>query len=248
MKQFGIIGFPLSHSFSPGYFAAKFEREEITDANYAVFPLEKIEYFSDLCLEFPNLKGLNVTIPYKEKIIAYLDELSEEAQKIGAINTILFSDGKKTGYNTDIHGFENSLQPLLNNTHKQALILGTGGAAKAVEYVLQKLGIGYRHVSRHETENAYCYEDLFDNDSLMQTYTLIINTSPIGMYPNTNESPNIPYEKLTQAHLLYDLVYNPENTLFMQCGAAQGATVKNGLDMLYLQAEKSWEIWNKKPV
>lgn len=243
MKLYGLIGFPLSHSFSPDYFKAKFERENITDAEYAIFPLEKVEYFLDICLEFPNLSGLNVTIPYKEKIIPFLDNLSKDAKAIGAVNTIQFLNGKKIGHNTDIYGFESSLKPLLQPNHNQALILGNGGAAKAVEFVLQKFGITFKHVSRHETESSLCYEDVFEDESYLQNYTLIINTTPVGMYPNIEECPQLPYEQLHAKHLLFDLVYNPEMTTFLRKGVERGAQIKNGLEMLHLQAEKSWEIW-----
>lgn len=243
MKQYGLIGYPLSHSFSKGYFREKFERENITDAAYDVFPLERVELFRDLCAREKNLAGLNVTIPYKEQIIPYLDELDEEAKSIGAVNTIKFSSGKKIGYNSDGYGFEKSLQPLLKPHHTAALILGTGGASKAVEYVLRKLGISYQYVSRNKSPHTITYEQL--DDLTVQKSLLIINCSPVGMHPHTDEAPLIPYEALTDKHLLYDLIYNPEETRFLKQGRLQGAQTKNGLEMLYLQAERSWEIWNR---
>lgn len=242
MKQFGLIGYPLSHSFSKGYFTEKFSKENIIDCNYAVFPLEKIEDFIELCNQHKNFVGLNVTIPYKEKIIPFLDELNEEAKEIGAVNTIKFINGKKVGFNSDCFGFEMSLKPLLKSHHTSALILGTGGASKAVEYVLKKLGIKYQYVSRNKSEKAISYEEI--DEFIIQNSTLLINASPNGMYPNINDAPNLPYQFITDQHLLYDLIYNPEETLFMKKGKAQGAQTKNGLEMLYLQAERSWKIWN----
>ena len=244
MKQYGLIGYPLSHSFSKGYFAEKFAKENIVDCKYDVFPLEKIEDFVELCNDKKNLIGLNVTIPYKEKIIPFLDELDETAANIGAVNTIKFSNGKEIGYNSDAYGFEMSLKPLLKQHHTKALILGTGGASKAVEYVLRKLGISFQYVSRNKNEKAISYEEL--NEAIIQHSKLIINTTPIGMYPNIDTAPDIPYNVLTEKHLLYDLVYNPEETLFLKKGKEKGAQTKNGLEMLYLQAERSWEIWNSQ--
>lgn len=243
MKLYGLIGYPLSHSFSKGYFKEKFEREKITDAVYDVFPLERVELFRDLCEREENLAGLNVTIPYKEQIIPFLDELDEEAKAIGAVNTVKFTNGKKIGYNSDSYGFEKSLQPLLKPHHTAALILGTGGASKAVEYVLQKLGISFQYVSRNKSKSTITYQEL---DAVRVRHsTLIINCSPVGMHPHTDEAPAIPYSALTVKHLLYDLIYNPEETLFLRYGKMQGAQTKNGLEMLYLQAERSWEIWNR---
>ncbi|MBK6276450.1 MAG: shikimate dehydrogenase [Saprospirales bacterium] len=244
MKQFGLIGYPLSHSFSKGYFAEKFAKENIVDCKYDVFPLEKIEDFVELCNDKKNLIGLNVTIPYKEKIIPFLDELDETAANIGAVNTIKFSNGKEIGYNSDAYGFEMSLKPLLKQHHTKALILGTGGASKAVEYVLRKLGISFQYVSRNKNEKAISYEEL--NEAIIQHSKLIINTTPIGMYPNIDTAPDIPYNFITDKHLLYDLIYNPEETLFLKKGKEKGAQTKNGLEMLYLQAERSWEIWNSQ--
>lgn len=243
MKLFGLIGYPLSHSFSEKYFREKFLHEHIPDTAYKVFPLEKAEDFIGLCEREKELLGLNVTIPYKEKIIPFLDGLDEEAAKVGAVNTIKFSAGKKTGYNSDIFGFEHSLVPLLRPDHTAALILGTGGASKAVAYVFKKLGIEFKYVSSSQRQDhALSYSDL--NASVIQKSTLIINTSPVGMYPAVEQSPAIPYEYITDKHLLYDLIYNPEETLFLKKGKEKGAQTKNGLEMLYLQAERSWQIWN----
>lgn len=242
MKQFGLIGFPLSHSFSKGYFSKKFENEQITDAQYDIFPIEYIENFTQLCNSTPNLVGLNVTIPHKQNIIPFLDELDIEAKEVGAVNTIKFVNGRKIGYNSDIYGFEMSLKPLLTKEHDFALILGTGGASKAVEYVLNKLNIHFQYVSRKASQKAISYDEV--DETLMQKAKLIINTSPVGMYPNINDAPQLPYQFVTNKHLLYDLVYNPEETLFLQKGKEKGAIVKNGLEMLHLQAERSWAIWN----
>jgi len=238
MKQFGLIGYPLSHSFSPGYFAKKFEQLVITDASYDLYPLESIEEFKTI----EGVLGLNVTIPYKEQVIDYLDGLSHEAESIKAVNTIRYVDGKKIGYNTDAYGFEHALTPLWADAKcpTDALVLGTGGAAKAVWYVLEKLGISYQKVSR--TIGDLLYKDL--DKEVVQAHTLIVNTTPLGMSPNIDSCPDLPYDAISSNHILFDLVYNPEKTLFLQRGEAQGAVIKNGLHMLELQADRSWEIWN----
>lgn len=243
MNHFGLIGYPLSHSFSKGYFTEKFIKEGIQNANYDTYPIEKIEDFQNLCKE-NNFAGLNITIPYKQSIMAFLDEINKEAANIGAVNTIKFLNGKKIGYNSDIYGFEMSLKPLLKSHHKNALILGTGGASKAVEYTLKKLDINYIYISRKRENNILSYEDL--NEEIINTHHLIINTTPLGMFPNTQDAPNIPYQFLNQQHLLYDLVYNPTETLFLLNGKNKNAQIKNGLEMLYLQAERSWQIWNER--
>ncbi|PSL47446.1 shikimate dehydrogenase [Chitinophaga niastensis] len=242
MKIYGLIGYPLSHSFSKGFFAQKFEKENITGCLYENFPLPGIADFPLLLQQQPQLNGLNVTIPYKEVVIPFLDELSKAAAQIGAVNCIRFKDGKKTGYNTDVIGFTKSLQPLLQPHHNRALVLGTGGAAKAVMYALQELAIPYTVVSRQTANGAVSYDSL--DQTVIEQHTLIINTTPLGMYPKVDTLPEIPYQYLSSRHLLYDLVYNPAETLFLQRGAAQGATIKNGHEMLILQAEASWEIWN----
>lgn len=240
MKLFGLIGYPLSHSFSKRYFTQKFESEKI-DAQYENYPLKAIEEFPALIKNY-NLSGINVTIPYKQDVIPYLDSMSEEAKKIGAVNTIQIRDGKLKGNNTDCYGFEQSLLPFLKPSHKHALVLGTGGASKAVVFVLDKLGIEWKYVSRTKFSNVLTYKEI--NAEIVKSHPLIINTTPLGMYPNVEECPEIDYDAIGENHLLYDLVYNPEETLFLQKGKSKGATIKNGLEMLHLQAEKAWEIWN----
>ncbi len=246
MDQYGLIGFPLGHSFSRSYFNERFRKERI-NAEYLNFEIPTIENFPDILKNNPSLKGLNVTIPYKEKIIPYLDELSIEASTIKAVNVIkIVKNNDKTeliGHNTDVIGFTQSLKPLLKPHHTKALVLGTGGASKAVCHGLNLLGINYQYVSRHESETAISYEQL--TPQIMAEHEVIVNCTPIGMYPQTEECPNIPYEQLTPNHLLFDLIYNPDVTLFMQKGIQQGAIAKNGLEMLKLQAIAAWEIWQK---
>jgi len=242
MRRFGLIGYPLSHSFSQGYFAGKFAEEGITDAVYENYPIPGIEEFPVLLATHPDLVGINITIPYKEKVIAYLDELSPEVKAIGACNCIHFANGKRKGYNTDISGFELSFVPHLSERHDHALILGTGGAAKAVAWVLKKLHISFATVSRRPAPGLLTYQDL--NDEMMHRYPVIINTTPAGMYPDVDSCPDIPYNALNSSHYLYDLVYNPEETVFLRKGKEKGATVCNGSNMLKLQAEAAWKIWN----
>ncbi|QHS62495.1 shikimate dehydrogenase family protein [Chitinophaga agri] len=244
MKVYGLIGYPLSHSFSKGFFAEKFSREGIQECIYDSFPIPAIDELPALLAQQPELQGLNVTIPYKEVVIPYLDELSPAATQMKAVNCIHFKDGRKIGYNTDAIGFRRSLEPLLKPHHNKALILGTGGAAKAVQFVLESLHIPYKLVSRQASADTISYEQL-DTDT-MASHTLIINTTPLGMYPNVTAAPAIPYDQLTDRHLLYDLIYNPAVTTFLQKGADRGATIKNGHEMLILQAEASWEIWNQQ--
>ncbi|ACU59167.1 shikimate dehydrogenase family protein [Chitinophaga pinensis] len=244
MKVYGLIGYPLSHSFSKGFFAEKFAREGIKECMYDSFPIPTIGDLPALLTQQPGLQGLNVTIPYKEVVIPYLDELSPAAAKMKAVNCIRFKDGRKIGYNTDAIGFRRSLEPLLQPHHNKALILGTGGAAKAVQYVLESLNIPYQLVSRQASAATISYEQL--DAATMASHTLIVNTTPLGMYPNLEAAPAIPYELLTADHLLYDLIYNPAVTAFLQKGADKGATIKNGHEMLILQAEASWEIWNEQ--
>ncbi|MBV8253868.1 MAG: shikimate dehydrogenase [Chitinophaga sp.] len=243
MKTYGLIGYPLSHSFSKGYFAEKFNKEQITGCQYENFPIPEIAAFPALLQQQPDLVGLNVTIPYKEVVIPFLDELSDAVKHIGAVNCIRFEEGRKIGYNTDVIGFTNSLKPLLQPHHTRALVLGTGGAAKAVMYALQQLNISFTLVSRKAGPNAVAYDALTQED--MAANTLIINTTPLGMYPNVDDMPPIPYQYLDSRHLLYDLVYNPPETKFLLAGKERGATIKNGHEMLILQAEAAWEIWNK---
>ena len=242
LKKYVLIGYPLSHSLSKGYFTEKFKKEVRKNSAYKTYPLEKISDFTTLLQNNPELVGLNVTIPYKEAIIPYLDELSEEAKKIGAVNTIKIINGKKIGYNSDVVGFEKSLIQHLKPTHNKALVLGTGGAAKAVWFVLEKLNIPYLKVSRTASENIIAYDTI--SIDLVKEYPLIINTTPLGMSPKLETKPDIPYQALTKNHFLYDLVYNPQTTLFLEMGQKMGATIQNGLPMLHGQAERSWELWN----
>ena len=244
MKQYGLIGFPLGHSFSKRYFTDKFEREGVV-AQYELYPLEKIEDFEALKLN-EELCGVNVTIPYKEQIFKYLDEVDETAAQIGAVNVVRFdrSEGrlKLIGYNSDAIGFEESIRPLLLSCHKKALILGTGGASKAIAYSLRKMGLQIQFVSRTAKQGVLSYEML--NAELMSDYLVIVNASPVGTFPKVEECPNIPYSLLTPRHLLFDAVYNPAETLFLKKGREMGATGINGEAMLIGQAEAAWRIWN----
>lgn len=246
MQKYGLIGYPLGHSFSKNYFNQKFESENI-DATYLNFEIPNIKDLKTVLKDNPELNGLNVTIPYKEQVIPYLDDLDEDARLIGAVNVIKFTKGifgkKLKGYNSDIIGFKRSIEPLLNETHRKALILGTGGASKAVFQGLRQLDVGATLVSRKPKEHCITYEEI--TPKTMQQYTVIVNTTPLGMYPNINACPDIPYDLLTPDHLLYDLLYNPDETLFMKKGKEKGAVVKNGLEMLLLQAFAAWEIWQK---
>ena len=246
MRLFGLIGYPLEHTFSPAYFAKKFEQEGLTDCEYRAFPLKALDELTGLLSQHPNLEGLNVTKPYKQMVINYLNAVEGKAYEAGAVNTIKIHISKRDvylkGFNTDIDGFEKSLQPLLKPAHKHALILGSGGAGKAIQLVLEKFGITYKMISRNPGSHRITYEEL--SESQVAESKLIINATPIGTYPHVDEAPPIPYEAIGPEHLLYDLVYNPPETLFMQKGAAQGATVRNGRAMLELQAEASWKIWN----
>lgn len=247
MRRFGLIGFPLSHSFSKKFFTAKFEREGIADCEYELYPIEHIGRFSELISKIEFLNGLNVTIPYKLDIMPYLNEIDEAALVIGAVNCVQINHGEEgrflKGYNTDAYGFEQSLRPMLADVKYKALVFGDGGAAKAVKYVLEKLDIPYLVVSRKSTEENITYNQV--NEELIAEYKLLINTTPLGMSPNYDSAPDIPYDTLSSEHLAYDLVYNPEETAFLAKAKKQGAKVKNGLEMLYLQAERSWEIWNQ---
>ncbi|MDB5273700.1 MAG: aroE [Chitinophagaceae bacterium] len=244
MKQFGLIGYPLSHSFSKKYFSEKFAKESIADAHYELYELPSLEGFRAWMENVVDLKGLNVTIPYKQEVIPFLDQLNEKAKAIGAVNVIKKEkDGTYTGYNSDYYGFKLSLENFLGDTKvAQALVLGTGGASKAVVVALQDMGIAPQYVSRVAGNHAIAYEDI--TADVLASHRLIINTSPVGMYPHVDQCPSLPYEGLSAGHYLYDLVYNPAETLFMKKGLDKGAKVKNGLDMLMLQAEKAWQIWN----
>ena len=246
MQTYGLIGYPLSHSFSQTYFRNKFKKEGIENHDYLNFPIENILELPKLVNERPDLQGFNVTIPYKEQIIPFLDDIDPEAKKIAAVNTVsIYRKGNTIslkGYNTDVYGFEQSLRPFLLKTNKHALILGTGGASNAVAYVLAKLNISYLFVSRKPKTNLQItYTDI--NKAILEKYTLIINTSPLGMFPKVDTCPDIPYQYLNKNHLLFDLVYNPAKTKFMINGEKQNATVANGYKMLELQAEKAWQIF-----
>ncbi len=243
--KYGLVGKNISYSFSRSYFKAKFEKEGITNSEYVNFDIEILEEFPNLLANDGNIKGFNVTIPYKESVRKYVDFIAKDAEAIGAINTIKVLTNKKLkGYNTDVYGFELALKLKLKNTHKKALIFGTGGASKAVIYVLKKLKIPYLLVSRNPKENQIHYTAI--NEELLKKYTLLINTTPLGTYPKTNELPKIPYKHLTPTHYLFDLVYNPPLTAFLKQGKAQGCITQNGLKMLEYQAEKAWEIWQEK--
>ena len=241
METYGLIGYPLGHSFSRKFFTEKFAKEG-REAQYLNFEIPSIEEFPEIIKNNPTLRGLNVTIPYKQQVMQYLDEISEEAKAIGAVNVVKVSDEGLIGYNSDVIGFVNSIRPLLKPRHKKALILGTGGASKAIHYGLtKKLGMETLFVSRSERDGMITYNDL--TPDTLKEYEVIVNCSPVGMYPHVDECPALPYEFMNENHLLYDLVYNPLETLFMKKGAEQGATVKNGLEMLHLQAIASWKFW-----
>ena len=248
MKTYGLVGYPLGHSFSQDYFTKKFTTENI-DAQYLNFQIEDIALFPEKVLTVDGLSGLNVTIPYKQKVMAYLDEIDETAQKVGAVNVVKIirqgSNVRLRGCNSDVVGFENSLKPLLKPCHTSAYILGTGGASKAVRYVLEKLGIDYQFVSRTaDAANSILSYEQLTNDSIA-SHKLIVNCTPLGMSPKTDACPAISYEAIGTDHLCFDLIYNPEVTLFLQKARQQGATIKNGLDMLIGQADRAWEIWNE---
>jgi len=243
MRTYGLIGYPLEHSFSKKYFSEKFIREGIDDCRYRDFLISTIDEFPLLIEKENELCGLNVTIPYKESVIKHLHELTGEAKEIGAVNCIKIINEKRIGYNTDYFGFENSLKPLLENYHTKALILGSGGSAKAVKYVLKESGIHCVTVSSSGVKDSISYSDV--TNKIISNHLLIINTTPVGMFPKTGEAPPIPYQYISNKHLLYDLIYNPEETLFLKHGKEQGAKTKNGLQMLQLQAEESWRIWNE---
>lgn len=242
MILYGLLGKTLKHSFSKGFFSEKFAREGLEDFRYENFELESIGQLEDLLRQHPDLRGLNVTIPYKEAVLPFLHFRNEVVSAIGACNCIRIDQGKLYGYNTDVVGFRDSLEKKLMPWHSHALVLGTGGAAKAVLYVLAQLGIEAQVVSRTKTEQTISYADV--DASLLETHKLVINTSPVGMYPQVNEAPSLPYEVLEPQHLLFDLIYNPEQTLFLKKGAEQGAQTANGHEMLIGQALESWRIWS----
>ncbi len=244
MRKFGLIGFPLSHSFSPDYFSKKFAEEALDNCVYELYPLKSINELKPLLENHKDLEGLNVTIPYKKKVIRFLDEGSDAVKKIIACNCIKIKNGKLIGYNTDVSGFELSLLSLLQPHHTKALVMGTGGAAAAIKFVLYKLKIDYLFVSRYQKigRSFITYSDV--TEDLLKKYTLIINTTPLGMYPDVNQYPAIPYQYLTNRHYLFDCIYNPAETMFLKKGKEQGAITKNGEDMLVIQADESWRIWN----
>jgi len=262
MKIYGLIGYPLTHSFSKRYFTEKFANENIAHHLYELFSLQDIAGLTDLLKTNPNLCGLNVTVPHKKNVIPYLDWISHDAKEVGAVNCIRITsespitaaftgevgveghDFRLEGYNTDIYGFETSLKPLLTDSHRKALILGDGGAACAVKYVLSQLDISYQIVTRRPSDTSILFNEL--TAKMAEDHKLIINTTPVGTYPNVDECPPIPYEALGNEHLLYDLIYNPEQTLFLTKGLENNTSIKNGYEMLVLQAERSWEIWNSK--
>lgn len=243
MKIFGLIGKNINYSFSAKYFSEKFENEKIENSVYKNFDIPDITYFPQIIKKNKELKGLNVTIPYKEEIIPYLDKLSRKAEEIGAVNCIKITEkGNLKGYNTDVFGFKKSLKPLLKPHHTKALILGTGGASKAVAYVLGKLGIKYKYVSRNPQKDEFSYSEV--SQAIMKEYTLIVNTTPLGTFPGIGQFPEIGYKYFSDKHIAFDLIYNPSETAFLRLAKEKGATTKNGYDMLVFQAEKSWEIWN----
>lgn len=246
MPLYGLVGYPLNHSFSKKYFSEKFAREGLTDCRYELFELPDPAAFSALWAEHPDLVGLNVTIPHKQALFSYLDSLDESAGKVGAVNVVRRQpDGSLRGFNSDLYGFRKSLEDweaFRSNRPERALILGYGGAAKAVEAALRELRISYKIVSRDAAKGDLTYANL--TSDVLNTHRLLVNTTPLGTYPNVEACPDLPYDRLTDRHLLYDLVYNPAETKFMRLGAGRGAATHNGYRMLELQAERSWEIWN----
>ncbi|MDG1805103.1 shikimate dehydrogenase [Flavicella sp.] len=246
-KLFGLVGKNIEYSFSRGYFSEKFDKLQLNDNSYVNFDLASIEEFPAVFdTHKETLQGMNVTIPYKEDVGAFLDEIDEEAAEIGAINTIkIYKNGKRKGFNTDVYGFDQSIAPFIKDTHKTALILGTGGASKAVAYAFKKRGISYKFVSRiPKDDNQISYENL--SEKVILETGIIVNCSPIGTHPDVDKHPNIPFQFLNDSHLLFDLIYNPSETAFLRKGKEQGASIANGMKMLELQAEKSWEIWNRQ--
>ena len=246
-KLFGLLGKNISYSFSREYFTNKFKDLGYTNHQYVNFDLQEINELKEVLISKKEvLGGINITIPYKQEVMAFLDSIDEDAEKIGAVNTMKFlKDGTIKGFNTDFYGFKNSIQPFIKEYHTKALILGAGGASKAIAYAFEKMNIDYKFVSRKKrNESAFNYEEI--TPEIIREYTVIVNCTPLGTYPNIETRPELPYSAITAKHLLYDLTYNPEVTTFLRLGKEQGATIKNGLQMLELQAEKSWEIWGSK--
>lgn len=244
MNIFGLVGRNINYSFSEKYFSDKFRSENIKDCIYKNFDIPDITHFPQIIKKNKSLKGLNVTIPYKEEVIPYLDKLSGKAEETGAVNTIkITKKGKLKGFNTDVYGFEKSLIPLLKPHHTKALILGTGGASKAVAWVFKKLGIAYQYVSRNPDPQQFSYSDI--SEEIMQDYTIVVNCTPLGTFPDIENCPELNYNYFSQKHIAFDLVYNPPETQFLQRAKQSGAIVINGLQMLVFQAEKSWKIWNQ---
>ena len=244
MRKFGLIGYPLGHSFSKKYFTAKFEREKIADCQFDLYEIPQIEDFPKVLEENPELEGMAVTIPYKEQVMAYLDELDPACQAIGAVNCIRIREGKKKGFNTDYIGFKHSLQAWLGDQIPSALVLGTGGASKAVKRALMDLGVEFLSVSRSLGQDTMTYRQLFADPSYLASYPLLINTTPLGTFPKVEGIPDLPLDQLTASNLVYDLVYNPPVTRLMKECLDRGGKAKNGQDMLELQAEAAWKIWN----
>jgi shikimate dehydrogenase len=242
MKRYGLIGYPLTHSLSQQYFTQKFSDQGVEDCVYQRFSIPSIDDLHEILITHPDLCGFNITIPYKKEVLAFLTERSKAVEEVGACNCVKILEGQLIGYNTDVIGFENSLVPFLKPTHNKALVLGTGGAALAIVYVLQKLGIDLSYVSRTATSEHFTYSDL--DATVMASHTLIINTTPLGMFPNIEACPAIPYDLLTPEHHLFDLTYNPAVSTFLTKGMQMGATIQNGQQMFVEQAEQSWRIWN----
>lgn len=245
MKRFGLIGYPVSHSFSKGYFTEKFEKLGLTDHVYELFAMQDHADFPKLWGEYADLVGVNVTVPHKENVLSYLSTKDHSCETVGAANVICKKNEKLVGYNTDYIAFKNSLKNWVGDYEGSALVLGTGGASKAVQAALSDLGIAFHLVSRSVVSNGYTYDDLNTDTKIVADNFLIINTTPLGMHPNVSQYPELPYQALKSSHYLYDLVYNPEETAFLRKGKRQGAATKNGLEMLHLQAEESWKIWNQ---
>lgn len=243
MKRFGLVGYPLGHSYSKGFFQKKF-KELGLDYSYELFEMEYLNAFSALWLQYDDLIGVNVTVPYKEKVLKYLDKQDNSVIKVGAANVVMRQSGKLIGFNTDYMAFKQSLSNWIGSFDGEALILGSGGASKAVQAALSDLKIPFNQVSRKTTSGDYTYQQLHTNPEIIQRFHLIINTTPVGMYPDNESSPDIPYDQLGENHYLYDLVYNPEKTTFLNNGLKKGSQIKNGMEMLEMQAERSWEIWN----